>query len=159
MTILITKRHITPVWLCWMSHYTSYRLIWSHFTVKLRQWIITFDSVFTLQPIFRTSSWHDESVLCSFVSTGHCNTLPFLSRLGLKHFLPVSSLSTLLLLLTQTKRNLHPGRRLMGFRCCSLPLFVSPFASWPELRPACSPHGLHHGHEPVYLNHLIFQGQ
>ena len=26
----------------------------------------------------------------------------------------------------KTKRNLHCGRRLMGFRCCSLSLFVSP---------------------------------
>lgn len=43
---------------------------------------------------------------------GCCNVLLLLSRL--QHLLTVSSLSAPLLLLTQARRNLHCGRRLMG---------------------------------------------
>lgn len=132
------EQHITLTAVIWLWKDC---LIWTYWTFKLRQLISKFDNVFTLQPIFRNSSWHRESVLCSFVSAGHCNTLPVLSRLGLKHFLAVSSLSTRLLPMTRTKRNLRCGRRLMGFRCCSLSLFVSSLTHDQNPAPPVPPHG------------------
>ena len=92
--------------------------------------------------------------LCSRVSAGHCNTLLVLSGLGLQHFLAASSLSTLLLPLTQTRRNRHRGRRLMEFRRRSLALCC--------LRTRTPPHlfftGVWSRHEPVYQSHFL-QGQ
>lgn len=71
---------------------------------------------------FQTSGWHKQPVVCFVVGPGPSHTPPVLSKRGFT----VSSLSTLLLLLTPTKRNLRCGRWWMVFRCCSLSLFVSP---------------------------------
>lgn len=92
--------------------------------------------------------------LCSRVSAGHCNTLLVLSGLGLQHFLAASSLSTLLLPPTQTRRNRHRGRRLMAFRRRSLALCCLRTRTPPRLFFT----GVWSRHKPVYQSHFL-QGQ